>query len=110
VVACRSDARGGTALAVDAHRGAGGTGCRQPAFPTDRPGDGARCARLRSARRAQGQPQLDAVRAACRAREEGIRDDIAATVLGRAALANGLDPAEIQATIVSAWNRSRVPA
>lgn len=46
--------------------------------------------------------------AACRAREEGIRDDIAAAVLCRAALASGLDAAEIQTTIASALSRSRV--
>ena len=48
--------------------------------------------------------------AACRAMEEGIRDDIAAAVLGRAALASGLDTGEIQATIASAMSRSRVLA
>jgi hypothetical protein len=48
--------------------------------------------------------------AACRAREEGIRDDISAAVLRRVALASGLEPAEVAATIASAQGRRRVAA
>jgi hypothetical protein len=48
--------------------------------------------------------------AACRALEEGIRADIAAEVLNRAALAAGLSRAETDATLRSALKRKRVCA
>ena len=48
--------------------------------------------------------------AACRALEEGIRADIAAEVLNRAALAAGLPRAETDATLRSALKRSGVLA
>jgi len=48
--------------------------------------------------------------AACRALEEGIRADIAAEVLNRAALAAGLSRAETDATLRSALRRSGVCA
>jgi hypothetical protein len=48
--------------------------------------------------------------AACRALEEGIRPDIAAEVLNRAALAAGLSRAETEATLRSAFKRNRVCA
>jgi Primase C terminal 1 (PriCT-1) len=48
--------------------------------------------------------------AACRAVEEFIRLDITEAVLGRAALKAGLDPAEVDTTIDSAFKHQRVVA